>query len=428
MTTNTTQSAPAGRAISVSLRCLGCGASFGAERMLSACPSCGGALEYVFDGRYDGKTPERDDLWRFADLIPLQNPSNIISLGEGNSAIVELGELSDALRGAKLYLKLDSQKGPTGTFKDREASIIISKCREERLDNLVFYSTSNTGRAYTHYAAHAGLASYFFMPRQCQYKNTQFIRKNSNNFIILVDANYPEIAPYAKAFAKANNLNAIAPLHDRTESYATLAYEQFQQMPQCDFFVQTIASGMGPIGFLRGHDNLVKFGLERREDIPRIVCVQSEQTNAMYRAYTAGNSTMTKADLPPTFADELFEPTLNSTNPINNYPSLYRCLKDSNGIITDANPDYVTRESRALIDALERRKLAFRFDLEKSLLIGFAGLVRLAEEGRIGRGDRALLLATGRGNDSSHELIAPDLTIDPAVDDPVDVMGRLAAR
>lgn len=428
MTNTNTQPMQAGRRISVCLCCLSCGKSFSAERMLNACPSCNGALEYVFEGQYDGSFLERNDLWRFFDLIPLQDANNIVSLDVGNSDIIELEELRDLLRGVKLYLKLDSQKNPTGTFKDREASIILSKCREEGLDNLVFYSTGNTGRSYTHYAAHLGLTTYFFMPKQCQYKNTPFINKNSNNFVIIVDANYPEIAPYAKAFAKANNLHTIAPLHDRTESYATVAYEQFQQMPHCDFFVQTIASGMGPIGFLRGHNNLVKFGLEHRQDVPRIVCIQSEETNSMYKAYTSRKLTMTKADMPAEIPDELFEPTLNSTNPVNNYPSLYQCLNESNGIITDVGPQYIVRESAALIDALEKRKLVLRFDLEKSLLIGYAGIVRLVEEGRIVKNDRVVLMGTGRGNDTSNTSLSPDIIINPSVDDPVEVKKRLDAR
>ncbi|NES84584.1 MAG: hypothetical protein F6K10_26040 [Moorea sp. SIO2B7] len=36
--------------------------------------------------------------------------------------------------------------------------------------------------------------------------------------------------------------------------------------------------------------------------------------------------------MPKTFAEDLFEPTLNSTNPVKNYPELYKCLQESNGI------------------------------------------------------------------------------------------------
>lgn len=407
------------------LQCVKCKQRTHVNQMISTCSYCKGALEYVLDGEYSGARLERDDQWRHFPLLPLQDQHNIVSLGEGNSEIIELPEISPYLRGARLFFKLDCAKNPTGTFKDREASIILSRCKELHLDNLVFYSTGNTGRAYTHYAAHLGLTTYFFMPKECQYKNTTLVKKNKNNFIIFVDAHYPEISGYAKQFAAAHNLTNIAPLHDRTECYTTLAYEQFQQMPACDYFVQTIASGMGVIGFVKGHQNLVKFGMEAKQDIPRVVCVQSQETNSMYQAYKAGRLQMTQADLPSEFADDLFEPTLNSTNPVNNYPDLYRCLQESNGVITDAAPQDVRRECQALLDALSCRGVMLRTDLERSILIGYAGLVKLTAEGSFTKGDRILLLGTGRGRDTTHELLAPDMVVNLHSDDPVDVMKRL---
>lgn len=413
-----------GNAIEFYQRCTKCAAIESAHRMIAACPDCAAPLEFVFEGTYSGAPSDRDDLWKNFDLLPLEDSRNIVALGAGGSPILELPELGDALGGADLFLKLDSDKNPTGTFKDREASVILSRCKELGLDGLVFYSTANTGRAYTHYAAELGLTSYFFMPKQCEYKNTGF-QKGPRNHLILVDSHYPNIGPYAKRFAKENGLHAIAPLHERTESYATLAYEQFQEMPDCDFFVQTIASGMGPIGFLRGHRNLIKFGLEERRDVPRIVCVQSEQTNSMYVAYRAGKTEMTPDDLPSEFPDDLFEPTLNSTNPVHNYPALCASLRESDGIITDVGRTAVGQESGRFLKALAKRGIRFLVEQEQSTLIGFAGLVRLAAEGSIGRGDRVLLLATGRGGTESSEIVPADLTIDPSTADPVEVKRRL---
>ena len=322
----------------------------------------------------------------------------------------------------------DSQTNPTGTFKDREASIIISRCKELGLDNLVFYSTGNTGRAYTHFAAQLGLTSYLFMPKQCQYKNTDFIKKNHNNFIILVDDNYSRISPYARKFAQENGLTAIAPLHDRTEAYATVAYEQYRQLPQCNYFVQTIASGMGPLGFYKGHKNLVRLGLQEDKYIPRIVCIQSSERNVMAAAYNSGRTELKPEDLPGAFPDDLFEPTLNSTNPVNNYPDLYRTLKENNGIITDVEPSLVGSQQEQILDLLQQKGISLRIDLEKSVLIGLAGLIKLARQGEFKRGDHILYMSTGRGNDNSHTLLTADAVIDPNIQDPVRLMEKLKGK
>ncbi|NEQ13528.1 MAG: pyridoxal-phosphate dependent enzyme [Moorea sp. SIO1G6] len=401
---------------------------YGLDEMVAAGKQSGSRLEYVFEGSYNGSIySEYDSIWQDFDLLPLQDRSNIVTLGEGASELIEFEELSPLLNGAKLYVLMDSEKNPTGTFKDREASLIISRCKELGLDNLVFYSTGNTGRTYTHYAAHLGLTTYFFMPGKCHYKNTKHIKKNKNNYIIYVDDYYPQISPYAKRFAKENGLNAIAPLHDRTEPYATVAYELFRKLPKYDFFVQTIASGMGPIGYLRGHKNLVKFGLERPEDIPRIICIQSEEMSVMSRAYSSGRTTLTEDDLPKTFAEDLFEPTLNSTNPVKNYPELYKCLQESNGIITHVDPDYVKEKAQPLVDAFQNRGLTLRTDLELSNLIGFAGLIQLAEKGQFQKDQTIAMLSCGRGKDQSTELYEPDSWVSPRTDDPVELKQKLDA-
>lgn len=412
--------------ISTTLQCTRCGDSSDDLAMQATCARCGGPLSYAFTGAFGGGL-SRSDQWRYFDLLPLKHTTSIVSLGEGGSEVIDLPELSSCIGGARLFLKLDCVKNPTGTFKDREASVVISRCRELGLNGLVFYSTGNTGRAYTHYAAHVGLTTYCFLPLDTHYKQTASFLKRKNNFLILVDDDYRQIAGYAKAFAAANQLTVIAPMHDRTESYATLAYEQHAQLPHCDWFAQTIASGMGPIGFLRGHRHLVNLGLESTTDIPRIACVQSEETNVMSRVYNAGRDVMTAEDLPAP-REALFEPTLNSTNPVTNFPSLRECLRESNGVITDVAPARAEAAASRLVAALESRRIYLQFDIEKSLLIGFAGLIRLADEGRIHAGERIMLLATGRGGVATREVVPADAIIRVAVDDPVDVKARLHSR
>jgi hypothetical protein len=85
----------------------------------------------------------------------------------------------------------------------------------------------------------------------------------------------------------------------------------------------------------------------------------------------------------------------------------------------------VVKVSKPLIEALERRRIGLRFDLEKSLLIGFTGLVKVAEEGRLGRNVRVLLLGTGRGRESTDDLVPPDAVAKPQLDDPTDLKQRL---
>lgn len=214
-------------------------------------------------------------------------------------------------------------------------------------------------------------------------------------------------------------------MHDRTESYATLAYEQFQHLPKCDYFVQTIASGMGPIGFYKGHKNLVKLGVQKVENIPRILCIQISQMNVMARAYNEGRDKLYDIDMPSVFPDNLFEPTLNSTNPVNNYPQLKQCLDENHGIITDVTPDFTTCQSQLLESVLKERGIFLRSDIEKSLLIEFAGVVKLAQEKKFKKGQVILMLACGRGKDNTESMIEPDETINIQNQDPRELYEKL---
>jgi threonine synthase len=155
-----------------SFMCKSCGSSHPTNRMIQCCPNCAGALRYQVGGTFERPRSAINTLWRYFDRLPLEDPKHVCSLGEGFSEIIRLEDVRDTIHGADLYLKLDFTRNPTGTFKDREASLIISRCRAAGLDNLVYYSTANTGRSYTHYAAHLGMTTYLFMPVECQYKHT----------------------------------------------------------------------------------------------------------------------------------------------------------------------------------------------------------------------------------------------------------------
>ena len=57
-------------------------------------------------------------MWRYAELLPVQNDANIVSLGEGFTPLIAAGRLGGALGLPHLYIK-DESTNPTGSFKAR---------------------------------------------------------------------------------------------------------------------------------------------------------------------------------------------------------------------------------------------------------------------------------------------------------------------
>lgn len=84
-------------------------------------------------------------------MLPIRDPANIISLGEGGTPLIHAKTLGSMLGLKHLYIK-DERQGPTASFKDRQATVAISAMRELDIDEVVVASTGNVAIAYAAYA------------------------------------------------------------------------------------------------------------------------------------------------------------------------------------------------------------------------------------------------------------------------------------
>ena len=95
-------------------------------------------------------------MWEYFSSLPLRNRGNIASLGEGDTALVPSLRLGPSLGLRNLSFKLESQN-PTGSYKDRFASLAISLMLEEKRTTILATSSGNTGSALAAYAARFGV-------------------------------------------------------------------------------------------------------------------------------------------------------------------------------------------------------------------------------------------------------------------------------
>lgn len=122
--------------------------------------SLGGLMNLNWQAEFD-KTlirPEYPGLWRYRNFIPIQNDENIISLGEGNSPLLGL-ELS----GRQVYIKQE-HIFPTGSYKDRGASVLMSLAKELKVKKVIQDSSGNAGCSIAAYAAACGISCEIFIP------------------------------------------------------------------------------------------------------------------------------------------------------------------------------------------------------------------------------------------------------------------------
>src|SRR5690625_2123781 len=85
------------------------------------------------DTAFDGITREGlaegpDSLWRYAHCLPV-SAEKAVTMGEGRTPLVPLSSLAEKIGVANLSGKAE-YANPTGSFKDRLASVAISTARE----------------------------------------------------------------------------------------------------------------------------------------------------------------------------------------------------------------------------------------------------------------------------------------------------------
>src|SRR5438309_2791169 len=151
------------------LRCRECQAEY-TLRATHVCEACFGPLDVLYDYDAIRRVVSRErieagppSMWRYRDLLPLDEDAPVVTLGEGFTPLVRAERLGAVLGLRNLYLKNDSMN-PTNSFKDRVVSVAISWARANGFETIACASTGNLANAVAAYAARAGLECFVFIP------------------------------------------------------------------------------------------------------------------------------------------------------------------------------------------------------------------------------------------------------------------------
>ena len=132
--------------------CLTCGHIMPPDPMLAACELCKGDW---LDAGYDYAAvhwPETlrkraPNMWRYAELLPVTDYNQRVSIGEGFTPLVRAEGLQQAFGHPTLWIK-DERQSPTGSFKDRQGSLSVSILKSRGVRECVLASTGNAAAAY----------------------------------------------------------------------------------------------------------------------------------------------------------------------------------------------------------------------------------------------------------------------------------------
>jgi threonine synthase len=220
---------------------------------------------------------EDRSLWRYAAALPFV-PDNPITMGEGCTPLVPR-----VIAGASALLKCE-WFAPTGSFKDRGASVMLSLLRAQGVTEVLEDSSGNGGAAVSAYAAAGGMAATIFVPASTSPAKTVQSRA-SGAAIRLIPGSRQDCADAALAEA-ANIFYASHNWHPFfLHGTKTLAYELWEDLgfTAPDNVIVPCGAGSNVLGCGIGFDELLRAGEITR--LPRIFAAQPANCAPIARAF-----------------------------------------------------------------------------------------------------------------------------------------------
>ncbi len=274
------------------LECALCNKNFKAGEIHNLC-DCGGPLLVRYDLARIRQTWDRSQLasapasmWRYSPVLPVTQPSSIISLGEGMTPLLPIARAGRRLGSSNLLLK-DEGLNPTGSFKARGLSCAVSMCHQLGVRKIAIPSAGNAASALSAYAAAAGIEAHVFMPRDVPQSN--FIEcKAYGARVTLVDGLISDCAKIVTSRKDAEGWFDISTLKEpyRIEGKKTMGYELVEQLgwrvPDAIFY--PTGGGVGLIGMWKAFDEMEQLGWIGSKR-PKMIAVQAEGCAPMVRAF-----------------------------------------------------------------------------------------------------------------------------------------------
>lgn len=215
-------------------------------------------------------------IWRYAAALPWM-PKAPISMGEGCTPLVER-----ALPGGTALLKCEWFM-PTGSFKDRGASVMLSLLRDQGISAVLEDSSGNGGAAVSAYAAAGGMQATIFVPASTSPAKTVQSRAAGAAITLIPgsrqDCADAALAKSAELFYASHNWQPFF-----LEGTKTLAYELWEDLgfKVPDNVIVPCGAGSNVLGCWLGFSELLRAGQIDR--LPRIWAAQPANCGPIARA------------------------------------------------------------------------------------------------------------------------------------------------
>lgn len=397
-----------GTSLAFEVVCLDCGRSDPYHPLQPTCRACGSLW---LEARYDLEAGRRAllgldersrrDLWRYAPLLPLAEIPAGLPMGEGGTPLLRADNLGLLLGLPHLFIK-DERRGPTASFKDRQAAVTTAVLRLAGVREAVVASTGNVALAYSAYCARVGIQLWAFLTSRVPAAKMHEVALYGTQ-VVKVTSTYDRVKDLAAEFAARHGhyFDRSSASVASVESMKTIAFEIAEQLGAADgppswrapdWYVQAVSGGVGPHGVWKGFRELVQMGLIDR--IPRIAVIQAEGCAPMVRAWKAGSDEAEPVEAPST---RIY--TLSTGDPGRSYTLLRHRLMEGTGGAFESVSDEEAIQAMHLLAKMEG------MSGEPAAGVAFAGLIKLARQDVIRPEHRVVINLSGHSMPVEEEAL-----------------------
>ena len=263
------------------LSCPDCNTSFDPRVPQTYCQTCMSPILAKYDLssmkiRREDVTNRPRGIWRWQELLPVDDPKYFLTLGEGDTPMLAADNLADQLGMQHLFIK-DESTNATASFKARGMVVAISKAIELGLSVFVIPTAGNAGGALAAYAARAGCKAHVFMPADTPVANQVEVRMAGAD-LILVQGLISDAGKLAREATFEHNWFDVSTFKEpfRVEGKKTMGFELAEafgwQLP--DVIIYPTGGGTGLVGMWKAFDELETLGWIGSAR-PRMVSVQA---------------------------------------------------------------------------------------------------------------------------------------------------------
>jgi len=408
------------------MRCARCGRHYEPN---SGAIRCGnrddGRLDIYYD--YDALREEISQselakrergVWRYRELLPINDPKNIVSLGEGGAPFIPASRLGHELGLERLWL-LDDTRNPTSSFKDRPMTVGVSKAVELGYGTVVSASSGNAAAALSAYSAKAGLRCITFVPEMASgAKLAQLTMYGAR--VVRVRGLESGQDPTVKMLKEVCDrygwypCPSFGPLNPyQVEGPKTMSYEIVEGLGWTppDWVFVPVGAGGALTGNWKGYLDFRELGFVN--SLPRMVAVQSEGCAPVIRAYEQGDDPMKiKAwERPDSVATGLMDPF-----PWDGDAAL-KAVRESHGNAVSVSNEEILGAQRLLA----KTEGIFA---EPSGVTALSGLVKLVLANEIERQDAIVVEITGSGLKDPN-IVMKGMPEIPVIDASLEQLGQV---